>query len=135
MGNADSVKKVCFEDIQFILKNNTSFNIITTLQRNEQGCLIKKTIPAHDEEYIVNQNIKNPNFKIIIYGKNTNDETIYKKYKQLLSIGLSNIFIYPGGLFEWLCLQDIYGDVEFPTTSKELDILKFKPRNLLRYNH
>ena len=135
MGNADSVKKVSFEDIQFILKNNTSFNIINTLQRNEQGCLIKKTIPAHDEEYIVNQNIKNPNFKIIIYGKNTNDETIYKKYKQLLSIGLSNIFIYPGGLFEWLCLQDIYGDAEFPTTSKELDILKFKPRNLLRYNH
>ena len=135
MGNVDSVKKVSFEDIKFIIKNNTSFNIISTLPRNEQGCLIQKTIPVHDEEYIINQNIKNANFKIIIYGKNPNDESIYKKYKQLLSIGLSNIFIYPGGLFEWLCLQDIYGTDEFPTTSQELDILKFKPRNLLRYNH
>ena len=132
MGNTDSVQKVSFEDIKFIIKNNTSFNLINTLQRNEQKCLIQKTIPAHEEEYIINQNIKNQNFKIIIYGKNTNDESIYKKYKQLLSIGLPNIYIYPGGLFEWLCLQDIYGDDEFPTTSKELDILKFKSRNLLR---
>ena len=67
MGNVDSVKKVSFEDIKFIIKNNTSFNIISTLPRNEQGCLIQKTIPAHDEEYIINQNIKNANFKIIIY--------------------------------------------------------------------
>ena len=132
MGNTDSVQKVSFEDIKFIIKNNTSFNLINTLQRNEQKCLIQKTIPAHEEEYIINQNLKNKNFKIIIYGKNTNDESIYKKYKQLLSIGLPNIYIYPGGLFEWLCLQDIYGDDEFPTTSKELDILKFKSRNLLR---
>ena len=127
MGNVDSVKKVSFEDIKFIIKNNTSFNIISTLPRNEQGCLIQKTIPVHDEEYIINQNIKNANFKIIIYGKNPNDESIYKKYKQLLSIGLSNIFIYPGGLFEWLCLQDIYGKELFPTTHVEFDILKFKP--------
>jgi len=30
-------------------------------------------------------------------------------------------------LFEWLLLQDIYGSEEFPTTSHELDILKYKP--------
>ena len=42
-------------------------------------------------------------------------------------LGLKNIYIYSGGLFEWLLLQDIYGEDEFPTTSKELDILKFKP--------
>ena len=29
-------------------------------------------------------------------------------------------------MFEWLLLQDIYGDDEFPTTTKELDILKYK---------
>jgi hypothetical protein len=28
-------------------------------------------------------------------------------------------------------LQDIYGDTEFPTTKKELDILKFKPNKVL----
>ena len=57
---------------------------------------------------------------------NTNDENIYKKYKQLVSLGVANIYIYPGGLFEWLCLQDIYGEELFPTTKKELDILKYK---------
>jgi len=44
---------------------------------------------------------------------------------------LINIYIYPGGIFEWLCLQDIYGDELFPTTKKELDILKYKPRSKL----
>ena len=32
-----------------------------------------------------------------------------------------------GGIFEWLLLQDIYGDDQFKTTSRELDILKYKP--------
>jgi hypothetical protein len=35
--------------------------------------------------------------------------------------------MYTGGLFEWMLLQDIYGDAEFPTTSRELDVLKFRP--------
>ena len=34
MGNTDSVQKVSFEDIKFIIKNNTSFNIINTLQKS-----------------------------------------------------------------------------------------------------
>ena len=55
--------------------------------------------------------------KIIIYGKNCNDEKIYIKYQQLISLGFYNVFIYVGGLFEWLLLQDIYGSDEFPTTS------------------
>ncbi|GAG01062.1 unnamed protein product, partial [marine sediment metagenome] len=55
-----------------------------------------------------------------------NDEKIYKKYTQLINLGFTNIFLYTGGLFEWLCLQDIYGEDSFPTTSKELDILKYK---------
>jgi hypothetical protein len=28
-------------------------------------------------------------------------------------------------------LQDIYGEKEFPTTKKELDILKYKPNKIL----
>ena len=37
-----------------------------------------------------------------------------------------NVFIYSGGMFEWLCLQDIYGNELFQQ-QKELDILKYKP--------
>jgi hypothetical protein len=43
--------------------------------------------------------------------------------------------VYFGGMFEWLLLQDVYGSDSFPTTSKEIDILKFKPlrnKNALR---
>jgi hypothetical protein len=69
--------------------------------------------------------------KIIIYGRNCNDEKIYSKYKQLNSLGFYNVYIYSGGLFEWLMLQDIYGVDDFPTTKKELDILRFKPHKIL----
>jgi hypothetical protein len=39
--------------------------------------------------------------------------------------------LYAGGLFEWLLLQDIFGAAEFPTTKKELDIIKYKPNKIL----
>jgi hypothetical protein len=82
-----------------------------------------------EEEKIVNDNIYNKDIYIIIYGKNSNEENLVKKYSQLETLGFTNVYIYPGGLFEWLCLQDIYGEDEFPTTCKELDILKFKAQN------
>ena len=47
-----------------------------------------------------------------------------------MSLGFINVYMYSGGLFEWLLLQDIYGDEEFPTTKKDIDILKYKPRKL-----
>jgi hypothetical protein len=49
------------------------------------------------------------------------------KYDQLVGLGFKSVYIYPGGLFEWLLLQDIYGFDEFPTTKRVLDILKYKP--------
>ena len=52
--------------------------------------------------------------------------SIVKKYYQLQKLGINNIFIYMGGLFEWLLLQDIYGNDQFPTTTEIIDILKYK---------
>ena len=72
---------------------------------------------------------ENKQIRIIIYGKNVNDISIYKKYTQLVELGFENVYVYPGGMFEWLLLQDIYGDDLFKTTAKELDILKYKPIN------
>ena len=43
----------------------------------------------------------------------------------------NHVYIYLGGLFEWLCLQDIYGENAFPTTTHEIDLLKYKPRSHL----
>ena len=123
-------KYVNFEDIQIIFKKKDDYIIINTLSIQDQYCLIKNTIPYQEEEKIINDSISffnKPNKKIVIYGKNCCDESVNKKYKQLLSLGFIDVFIYKGGMFEWLLLQDIYGFELFPTTSKILDILKYRP--------
>ncbi len=135
MGNQPSlqqIQKINFEDVQTVCKNPEIYLLINTLSSIEQNCLICGTISPQEEETLINRYIKqNTNVRIIIYGRNCNDDTIYKKYEQLLKLGFSNVFLYMGGLFEWLMLQDIYGIEEFPTTYKQLDILKYKPRQRL----
>jgi hypothetical protein len=136
MGNTESIQKVNFEDLQYIIKNNEIYLLINTLDYNNQDCLIPNTININNEEKIINKFIltSNYNVKIIIYGKNCNDDNIYKKYNQLTTLGFYNLFVYAGGMFEWLLLQDIYGDTDFPTTNKELDLLRFKPNSILQYS-
>jgi len=131
MGNKQSVRKIGFEDIKYLQIRGNKFIIINTLHETDQSCLIKGTITPKDEVAIINRSISKPSLLIIIYGKNCNDETIYDKYEKLIGLGFTNVYIYPGGIFEWICLQDIYGEKEFPTTAKELDILKFKPTSVL----
>ena len=74
---------------------------------------------------------KNRDIIVIVYGKNCNDKTIFIKHQQLIELGFTNVNVYIGGIFEWLLMQDIFGAEEFPTTTKELDILKYKPDSLL----
>ena len=133
MGNSQSIRKINFEDIQYIIKNSERHIIINTLPVSEQDCLLPNTMNIHKEEELINQllNSGKKEVNIIIYGKNCNDSTLYTKYQQLSSLGFYNVFVYPGGLFEWLLLQDIYGTTEFPTTKKELDLLRFKPNKIL----
>jgi len=131
MGNKASIRKIGFEDIKYLNNKGNRFIIINTLHETEQSCLIKGTISPNDEISIINSALSNPTLQIVIYGKNFSDESIFEKYQKLLNLGFNNVYVYPGGLFEWLLLQDIYGDAEFPTTSKELDILKFKPKPIL----
>jgi hypothetical protein len=136
MGNMQSIQKINFEDVQFVIKNYNSYIIINTLSENEQNCLIPFTTNILNEADLINNMIKSGNkeIKIIIYGKNCNDEKIYTKYNQLNSLGFYNLYLYTGGIFEWLLLQDIYGSEQFPSSSIELDILKFKPNKRLNIN-
>ena len=127
MGQGSSIiKKINYEDLQ---KNIQSFVLLNTLPIQKQECLIINTISINDEERKINDLMSSNSYKfpIFIYGENTNDVSLFNKYNQLTSLGFTNIYIYPGGLFEWLCLQDIYGDDLFPTTKRELDILKYRP--------
>lgn len=139
MGNAPSViNKINFEDIQNMNKSHRHDNankygerpfLINTLPPHEQNCLIVNTINMYDEEKIINNllNAKHMDVPIYIYGKNTNDATIFEKFFQLQKLGFTNLYLYLGGMFEWLCLQDIYGSDTFHTTSCELDIYKYRP--------
>jgi hypothetical protein len=133
MGNSQSAQKINYEDVQYVIKNSEIHILINTLKETDQNCLIPNTICINKETDLINKFIKtgNKQVKIIIYGSNCNDEKLSIKYNQLYSLGFYNVYIYVGGLFEWLMLQDIYGDSEFPTTKKELDILKFKPNKSL----
>lgn len=133
MGNSQSIRKVNYEDIQYVIKNSEVHITINTLTHEEQDCLLPNTLNINKEEEFINQLIRsgNKHVKIIIYGRNCNDEKVYNKYTQFTSLGFYNVYVYPGGLFEWLMLQDIYGSSEFPTTKKELDILRYKPNKIL----
>ena len=127
MGNTFSnVNKMNFEDIQEAIRNKENFLLINTLPSNQQKVLIQNTTPADEEVRSVEEAIKKKKV-IIIYGKNDCDQTTFTKYSQLLRLGHNKIYLYMGGLFEWLLLQDTYGNEEFKTSNRELDILKYKP--------
>ncbi len=136
MGGSMSISKANYEDIQNGIENKSIY-LIHTLSSIEESCLIKNTLRSLDEENIINNllNLNNKNMNIIIYGKNSSDQSIIIKYNQLLNLGFKNIHIYPGGLFEWLLLQDIYGSELFQTTNHEKDILKYKPPKRILNNY
>jgi hypothetical protein len=128
MGNVSSVYRCNFETIQEIIKiNSRDIILINTLDRNNQSCLIQGTLSVGDEIKIIDESLRKRQKKTIyIYGKNYNDETVYKKYEQLSKISQFECYIYLGGLFEWLLLQEIYGNSLFPTNKVEQDLLKYK---------
>ena len=107
MGQQQS-KQLNFEDVQEMIKNKNNI-IINVLPENEQQCLIKNTLNVKLEVNTINELLKSKkSVNIIVYGKNNCDINVEKKQKQLISLGFYNVFIYNGGLFEWLLLQDIW---------------------------
>ena len=126
MGNKISNSNIGFDDMKYSIDKN--YIIITTLSCHESTNLIKNTIFPNEEENTINKLIESYDTSkhIIIYGKNSCDSSVYLKYNELKNFGFINVFIYNGGIFEWMLLQDIYGFDNFPTTINEIDILKFK---------
>lgn len=133
MGNTEShIHTANFDDI----KMNKHF-LINVMDSSDQQILIKGTLTIDAEVETINSVLSNATQSkttVIIYGKNTDDlPAVIKRYRQLRGLGF-NAFVYLGGLFEWLLLQEIYGLSEFaienPTNAK-IDVLKFQPRRLL----
>jgi hypothetical protein len=130
MGNAVSIKKPAnFEDIQRFVFATNSHILLNVMDETDQDVLIFKTLSVCDEVKTLETLIDDAEFdyKILIYGKNMGDiEKILKKQKQLEALGFSEVYVYFGGLFEWVLLQDIYGKELFKTTRSVTDILRYK---------
>ena len=129
MGNSPAVmRRINFEDMQTSLKQESTL-IINTLESNNQSCLITGTVNVEAEISILNEALqKNKDIRIVLYGLNAADISTTKKYEQLYSLGFSNVYLYGGGLFEWLLLQDVFGVEAFPTSITNPDLLKYKGR-------
>jgi hypothetical protein len=124
MGNSIS-NLVTFELVKDMQKEGAT--IIHTMEETEK-VLIVGTVSAEKEIEKINKMISKNDYEkdIIIYGRNCHEyEKLVKKQKQLISFGFKNVYIYLGGMFEWLLLQDVYGTKEFPT-EKNGEILDFK---------
>ena len=110
--------------------NENKYILINTLSAENQGCLIVGTLVSTIEENVINHIIEQEDIDkcvIILYGKHSADDSVNTKADQLQNLGFTHVYIYAGGIFEWLLLQDIYGSGEFPTTTVCKDILRFKP--------
>lgn len=127
------IEYVNFQDIQKAINDNR-YIIMNTLDANKQQCIISKTLSIVQETSVINSLIDNYKYDrdIIVYGMNCCDKTVDTKIEQLKRMGFRRVYIYRGGMFEWLCLQDIYGSENFSTTTETLDILNYKPSQALK---
>jgi hypothetical protein len=134
--NPTTLRNINFEDLQFAMgQQNNEYQktlLINTLDPYMQACLIGGTLNIDSEVDTLNMHLKNnKEVRVIVYGMNATDITCMKKYEQLMKLGFYNVFIYAGGMFEWLLLQDVYGPELFPTTTAKVDLLKYKGRRHL----
>ncbi len=121
------VERITYEEVQTALRDSQGF-VVSTLPAAEQSCLIHRTLTPAEEERRLNACLKKAESHrdIVVYGRNAVDASAENKCRQLTGLGFTSVRLYPGGLFEWALLQDIYGSDLFPTTRPCVDPLRFK---------
>lgn len=123
-----------FDDMLICIKTPEKYAVIHTMSASEQ-VLITGTLTPTQEESFINDHLSkytDTQKTIILYGRNSCDDSPRQKLSQLLSLGIKDVYVYSGGLFEWVLLQDIYGVSEFPTTRVVLDLLAYRHPATLR---
>uniref|UniRef100_A0A6C0B736 Rhodanese domain-containing protein n=1 Tax=viral metagenome TaxID=1070528 RepID=A0A6C0B736_9ZZZZ len=98
----------------------------------DESILIERTILIEKETIKINSLLAENNYDthIIVYGKNVDDyELLVQKRNQLLKLGFRNVWFYPGGLFEWILLRDVFGTRQFSTTADAKDLIKYRPKS------
>jgi 3-mercaptopyruvate sulfurtransferase SseA len=92
--------------------------------------MLAKEEEAFMERYLAGE--LQQEYTFVVYGRHTCDAAPYRKQAQLRSLGISRVYVYAGGLFEWLLLQDVYGSEAFPTRGgPPKDLLTFRPARQL----
>lgn len=128
-------KRVGFDDVLLAVREPEKYLLINTLPVHEQSCLICSTISITEEEVLINQLISSYTHHdktVILYGKNGADTSVDRKYQQLTGLGFRDVFVYAGGMLEWMLLQDAFGKDEFLTTSTLLDLLRFQAPSVFK---
>ena len=126
---------VGFEDVKHAIRlGPAKFILINTF---EQDFMIQGTVSSEREEIVINAQLTDytkPDVPIIIYGRNSCDDSVDLKEKQMRALGLDDIYVYRGGMFEWLLMGDVFGTDMFPVSKRDLgtvkgtvDILKYAP--------
>ena len=114
-----------FNELQTRMKG--SIILINTMSTNRQYCLIKNTLKANIETEQINKLLKtNKSQEIVVYGIHHTDISVINKYNQLKKIGFKNVYIYFGGMYEWLLLQEVFGNNNFQTDGIIKDIVEYK---------
>jgi hypothetical protein len=126
-----SSNMVGFEDVKHAIRAGPAkFILINTF---EQDVIVQGTVSSEREEIVINAQLTDymkPDVPIIVYGRNSCDDSVDAKEKQLRALGLDDIYVYRGGMFEWLLMGDVFGQDEFPIVRRgtlSVDILKYAP--------
>jgi rhodanese-related sulfurtransferase len=127
MGIMYSMPSYNYHQLQDRMKNQNDIILINTLPLTRQDCLIKGTLKALIEVEYMNKLLKtNKNKEIIVYGIHHTDLSVIQKYNQLKKLGFKNVYIYFGGMYEWLLLQDVFGSINFQTDGIIENIVDYK---------
>lgn len=113
-----------FDDMKQAI--DRGYTICHIMEEADEGIIIKNTLSVKDEIKKINDFLQNDQLDgmIVLYGRNYTDiDKLAQRQKQLNSLGFMRVFIYVGGLYEWVLLQNVYGDKLFPT-NRIFDILE-----------
>lgn len=121
MSSLPVLERATFDDV-----SDPRYLLINVLSENEQDVLIQGTVSCTDEVAGVEKAIQEKK-GIIVYGRNNHDDRVWVKYTQLKKLG-GKPKVYVGGLFEWILLQELYGNERFPLTSYKFDPYQYSPK-------
>ncbi len=113
-----------------------TYCLINTLPEHRQDCVIAHTLPCAEEEATLNRwlsrwEVHRP---IVIYGQHAGDATIYRKYNQCVAVGFEQVFVYLGGMMEWMLLRSVSEQSahEYRIRGETVSFLRFSPSRKFR---